>query len=129
MDNISLNNKAGVLFGQHTTFIHAYIHNSSQQAFSQDDNQLLTPFMLCALTLYRSCGTYSINSSPNDGFLRSFFMAILLALKVFIRNLLRGSCQRRNIFILSFLCLTWDLNSGLTSNKPIHYLLDYGDSI
>ena len=33
-----------------------------------------------------------------------------------------------SIFIFSFCCLTWCLNSDLTSNKPTHYLLDYGDS-
>ena len=54
------------------------------------------------------------------------FMAILFTLRVFARNLLRES-SRINIFIFSFWCLTCDLNSGLTSNKPTHYLLDYGD--
>ena len=35
--------------------------------------------------------------------------------------------RRRNIFIFSSSCLTVGLNLGLTSNKPTHYLLDYGD--
>ena len=38
--------------------------------------------------------------------------------------------QNNNIKYKSYLCkswsLTWDLNLDLTSNKPIHYLLDYG---
>ena len=29
-------------------------------------------------------------------------------------------------FYISFWCLTWGLNSGLTSNKPTHCLEDYG---
>ena len=70
-----------------------------------------------------SSGTYSLTSTPNDRFLRSFFMA------VFARNLLRWN-RRGNIFFhISFWCLTCDMKSGFTSNKPIHYLLDHGDFI
>ena len=29
-------------------------------------------------------------------------------------------------FHISFWCPTWDANPGFTSNKPTHYLLDYG---
>ena len=53
-------------------------------------------------------------------------MAILFTFRDFDRNLLRVS-RRSNIFIFSFWCLTLGLNSDLTSNKPTHYLLDYGD--
>ena len=42
----------------------------------------------------------------------------------FSKNLLRSS---RQFFIILFWFLAWGLNSGLTSNKPTHYLLDYGD--
>ena len=28
-----------------------------------------------------------------------------------------------------YVCLTWGLNSGLTSNKPTHFLIEYGDFI
>ena len=34
-------------------------------------------------------------------------------------------CRHRNIFS----CLTWGFNSGLTYNKPTHYLLDYGNHL
>ena len=54
------------------------------------------------------------------------FMAILFTLGGFARNLLRGN-RRRNTFHISFRCLTWISNPGFTSNKPTHYLLDYGD--
>ena len=30
-------------------------------------------------------------------------------------------------FHISFWCLPWDTNPGFKSNKPTHYLLDYGD--
>ena len=43
--------------------------------------------MLCVLILYISGGTYSLKSTPNDGFFRTFFVAILFILKVFARNL------------------------------------------
>ena len=33
--------------------------------------------MLCVLILHVSGGTYSLKSTPNDSFLRNFFMAIL----------------------------------------------------
>ena len=53
-------------------------------------------------------------------------MAILFTLRVFARNLLRGN-RRRNTFCILFCCLVWGSNPGFTSNKPTHYLLDYGD--
>ena len=64
--------------------------------------QLLTLLMLCALILYVSGGTYSLTSTPNDRFLRNLFMARLFTLRVFARNLLRGS-RRRNISHISLL--------------------------
>ena len=73
-----------------------------------------------------SGGTYNLKSTPNDRFIEKLFMAILFPPRIFVRNLLRGS-RRRNIFIFSFWCLSWDLNSDLTSNKPTHYLLYYRD--
>ena len=39
-------------------------------------------------------------STPNDGFFEKLFMAILLTLRVFGRNLLRGICQRNTFHIL-----------------------------
>ena len=69
-----------------------------------------------------SGGTYSLKSTPKDKIFEKLFIAILFTLRVFARNLLRES-RWRSIFIFSF----WCLNSGLTSNKPTDYLLDYGD--
>ena len=68
--------------------------------------------MLCALTLYVGGGIYSLMSTPNDSFLRNFFMAGLFTLRIFARNLLRGSRQRNTVCIL--LCwLDWDSNPTL----------------
>ena len=63
---------------------------------------LLTPLMLCAFILYVSGGTYSLTSTPNDRFFRNFFMAVYFSLRVFARNLLRGS-HPKNILHISFL--------------------------
>ena len=61
-------------------------------------------------------------------FFEKLFHGRLFALRVSARNLLREN-RWRNIFFfhISFWCLTWDTNPGFTSNKPTHYLLDYGD--
>ena len=72
---------------------HTYIHNWPLQFF--------TPLMLCALILYVSDQTYSLTSTPIDRLLRNFLMAGLFTLRVFARNLLRGS-RRRNIFHISY---------------------------
>ena len=53
--------------------------------------------------------TYSFKSAPNDRFFEKLFIAILFTLRVFARN------RRRNT------------GPGFTSNKPTHYLRDYGD--
>ena len=63
---------------------------------------------------------------------RQIFKTLLIAnsfaFRVFARNLLRGNIfRRRNIFLFSFWCLIWDLNSGLRSNKPTQYLPDHGN--
>ena len=76
------------------------------------------PFILAkTLTTLLLC----LKSTSNDRFLRSFFIAGLITLRVFARNLLKES-RRRNIFIFSFCCLTWSLNSGLASTKPTNTL-------
>ena len=81
--------------------------------------------MLCVLILYITGGIYSLKSTPNDRF-EKLFMAILFALRVVARNLLRGN-RRRKTFHISFWCLAWDSNPGFSSNKPTHYLLDHDD--
>ena len=53
---------------------------------------------------------------------RKLFKAILYSLRVLARYLLRENWCRTNIFLN-----IWNLNHSLTSNRPIHYLLDYGD--
>ena len=50
----------------------------------------------------------------------------LFALRVFVRNLLRGN-RRRNTFRILFWCLAWGSNPDFSSNKPTHYLLHYCD--
>ena len=71
-----------------------------------------------------------ITSTPNDRYLRNFFLAGWFTLSGFARNLLLGNRRR---YILSPYdektkwCLIWDTIPGFTSNKPTHYVLDYDD--
>ena len=48
---------------------------------------------------------------------------------IYSQTFCRKSAERKSkiFFIFSFLCLTWDLNPGFTSNKQTHCLLDYGN--
>ena len=66
-----------------------------------------------------SGGTYSLISTPNVRFLSSFFMSILFTLRVFARNLLRGSGPW-NIFSY-FRFDVWPVI------WTTHHVLDYGD--
>ena len=50
----------------------------------------------------------------------------LFTLRVFARNLLRRNRQS-NTFCILVWCLAWHSNSGFSSNKPTHNLLDQGD--
>ena len=102
-----------------------YIHNWSLQSFRQDYWPSFSHHLCCVLILYISDGTYSLKSIPNDKFFEKLFMAILFTLKVFATNLLRVN-RRRNTFCILFWCLAWTW-AGFSSNKPTHYLLDYGD--
>ena len=103
------------------------IHNWPLQPFCQDYGLAShTTYVVC-VHFIRKWRSYSLTSTANARFLRNFFMAGLFTVRVFTRNLPRGN-RRRNIlfFYISFRCLTWDTKPGFTSNKPTHYLLDYG---
>ena len=71
-------------------------------------------------------GDLQFKANSERQIFEKLFMAISFTLGVFVRSAERTS-GRRNIFIFAFWCLTWALNCGLMSNKPTHYLLDYGD--
>ena len=85
--------------------------------------------MLCALILYVSGGIYSLTSTSNDRFFEKLFMAVLFTLRVFARNLLRGS--RPRIIFFYFIFYDWPgiRTQAFASNKPTHYVLDHGDFI
>ena len=83
-----------------------YIHNWPLQPFSQDYGLIPTPLMLCILILFNFF---------HDNF-------------IFIQSFCQKSADRKSPKkYFSFWCLTKDTNSGLTSNKPTNYLLDYSD--
>ena len=83
--------------------------------------------MLRSLILYVSRGTYSLMSTSNNSFLRNFFTAGLFYSQSFcLKSTERKSLNKYFFLHISFWCLTWATNPGFTSNKPTHYLLDYG---
>ena len=83
--------------------------------------------MLGALILYMSGRTYSLKSTPKDRFLRSFSWQFYL-FSEFLPEICWEQVNEEIFSYFPFWCLTWSLNSvGLTSNKPTHCLLDYGD--
>ena len=79
-----------------------------------------------SIILQVSGGTYSFKSTPNDRFLRNFPWQFYL-LSVFLAEFRWEEIAKEIIFRILFCCLTWGLTRSLTSNKPIHYLLDYDD--
>ena len=90
----------------YSLYIHTYIIGHYNPSVLTD--QLLKPLLLGALTLNVSRGAFSLTPTPNDNFLRNFFMAGLFTLRVLARNLLRGN-RRRNIFFFSYFVLMPDL--------------------
>ena len=78
--------------------------------------------MLCALILCVTGGTYSSKSTPNDRLFENLFMAIFIYSQSFCQKAAERKSLKKNFCILLW-CLAW----GFTSNKPIHYLLDYDD--
>ena len=93
------------------TYIHSYIIGHYNPLVRIIDLVSHTTYVLCVLNLYICGGTYSLKSTPNDRFFEKLFMTILLTLRVFARNLLRGN-RRRNNLRISFWCLAWDSNPG-----------------
>ena len=103
-----------------------YIHNWSLQPFSQDYHLVSqTTYVVCFNFIHKWWDPQFKLDSERQIF-EKLFMAILFTLTVFAKNLFRES-RRKNIFIFAFWCLTLGLNSGLISNKPTDYLLDYGE--
>ena len=62
------------------TYIHTYII-TILQTFSQDYGLASHTTHVVFVDLYVSSGTYSLTSTPNDRFLRNFFMAGLFTLR------------------------------------------------
>ena len=101
-------------------------YNWSLQPFSQDyDLVSHTTYVVCVNFIHEWWDLQFKVDSERQIF-EKLFMAILFTLRVFARNLLRGS-RRRNTFCILFWCLAWGSNPGFSSNKPTHHLLDHGD--
>ena len=55
------------------------------------------------------------------------FLGSFICSQSFCQKSAERKSSKKCIFNSSFASLTWVLNLGLTSNKPAHYILDYGD--
>ena len=111
--------------------MHTYIrvHNWSLQPFNQDyDLVFHAIYVVCVNLIHERRNLHFKVDSERQIFEKLFMVILFIYLRVFARNLLRGS-QRRNIFIFHIFSFKSNLilNSCLTSNKPTHYLLDYDD--
>ena len=77
---------------------------------------------------FMSGETYSSKSISKDRFLWNVSMAILFTHRVFARKLLKS--PKKYFFIhISFCskCMILCLNYSFMSNRPTHYLLDFGN--
>ena len=86
--------------------INAYIighYNASVRITTQ----LLTPFMLCALILYMNGGTYNLESTPNDRFLRSFFLSNVMFSQSFWQKSAERKSPKNNFHIFAFKSDLW----------------------
>ena len=85
--------------------------------------------MLCVLILYMSGGTYSLKSTPNDRFL--FIEKLFMAIFIYFQSFCQKSTERKSPkkYFLYFVFDAWPgaRTQAFASNKPTHYLLDYGD--
>ena len=80
--------------------MHTYIRNWSLQPFSQDyDLAFHTIYVVCVNFIHEWRNPQFKVDRTTD-FLTNFFMTGLFTLRVFAKNLVRGS-RRRNIFIFS----------------------------
>ena len=92
---------AAAIFRKLASERHTDIHNWPLQSFSQDYGLASHSTHVVYVNFFYTFVLGRLTSTPNYRFLRNFFMAGLFALRVFARNLLRGS-RRRNIFHISF---------------------------
>ena len=86
-----------------------------------------TTYVVCFNFLHKWRDPQFKVDSERQIFLRHISWQILFTHKAFARNLLRGNRQRNLLFVFCF--DVWPgSNPGFSSNKPTHFLLDYGDS-
>ena len=85
-----------------------------------------TTYVVCINFIHKRQHLQFKVDSERLNFWETFHGNFIFTLKVYARIPLRGN-RRRNTFCILLWCLTWRLNPSLTSHKPTHYLLDYGD--
>ena len=99
------------------------IYGRSLQPFSQDYKSALHTTYVVSVNFTHLQFRVDFERQIFD----ELFMAILFTLRTFPINMLRVS-RRTNIFLYNFVFVSdLGLKRGFMSNKPTHYLLDYGD--
>ena len=97
--------------------IHTYIHYWPLQPFSQDYGLVSHTTHVVCVNFISEWREVHFNVDSERGIFEKLFHGR------FIYS--QSVCQK--LFHISFWCPTWGTNPGFTSNKPTHYLLDYGD--
>ena len=104
-----------------------YMRNCPLQPFIQDYGLASHTTHIVCVNFIREWRHLELNVDSEWQFFEKLFHVNFIYSEFFARNLLRGIYLRNLFFYISFRCLTWGTNLGFTSNKPTHYLLDYGD--
>ena len=109
--------------------LHTYIHTELVITTLQSriiDLVFHTTYVACDNFIHKWWDLQFKVDSERQIFWETLHGSFFTLSRVFARNLLRAN-RRRNTFRILFWCLAWGSNPCFTSNKPTHYLLDYGD--
>ena len=83
--------------------------------------------MLCVLVLFMNGGPFSLTSTSNDRFFEKLIHDSFYLFSEFLPEICWEKIAEEIPFEFGFVCgLAWGSNPVFTSNKPTHYLLDYG---
>ena len=108
------------------SYIHTYIIGHYNLTFSQDYGLACHTTHVGYVNFIREWRNLQFNMNCEDRFLKNFFMAGLFTVYSFCQKSAKRKSLKKYFFQISVLCLTWNTNPEFTSNKPTHYLLDYG---
>ena len=104
-----------------------HIHNWLLQPFSQDYSLVSHTTHVVCLNFIREWRDLQFNVDFEQQIFEKLFQSrIYLPSECLSEICWEEIAEEIFVFHISFWWLTWNMNPGLTSNKPTHYLLDYG---